>query len=121
MAGTRDRGPGAVRVSAGERELNVRENPDETAMTTIENTGDRPVQIGSHIHLSDTNAALAFDRGRAEGFRLDIPAGTSLRFEPGASRTVPIVALGGLGRVPGIRLPDAEAEPGEEPAEAGDR
>lgn len=109
MAGTRDRGPGAVRVSAGERELNVRENPDETAMTTIENTGDRPVQIGSHIHLPDTNAALAFDRGRAEGFRLDIPAGTSLRFEPGASRIVPIVALGGLRHVAGISLRGSEA------------
>lgn len=109
MAGTRDRGPGAVRVSPGEREVNVRENPDETATMTIENTGDRPVQIGSHIHLPDTNAALDFDRGRAEGFRLDIPAGTSLRFEPGASRTVPIVSLRGLKRVPGIRLPHAEA------------
>ncbi|WP_210603388.1 urease subunit beta [Brevibacterium oceani] len=109
MAGTRDRGPGAVRVSAGERELNVRENPDETATMTIENTGDRPVQIGSHIHLPDTNAALDFNRSRAEGFRLDIPAGTSLRFEPGASRTVHIVSLGGRRRVPGIRLPLAEA------------
>ncbi|WP_166974260.1 urease subunit beta [Brevibacterium atlanticum] len=109
MAGTRDRGPGSVRVSAGERELNVRENPDETATMTIENTGDRPVQIGSHIHLPDTNAALDFDRGRAQGFRLDIPAGTSLRFEPGASRTVPIISLRGHRRVPGIRLPLAEA------------
>ena len=109
MAGIRDRGPGAIRVSAGERELNVRENPDETATMMIENTGDRPVQIGSHIHLPDTNAALDFDRSQAEGFRLDIPAGTSLRFEPGASRTVPIVSLGGRRRVPGIRLPHAEA------------
>lgn len=109
MAGIRDCGPGAIRVSAGERELNVRENPDETATMTIENTGDRPVQIGSHIHLPDTNAALDFDRSQAEGFRLDIPAGTSLRFEPGASRTVPIVSLGGRRRVPGIRLPHAEA------------
>lgn len=109
MAGIRDRGPGAIRVSAGGRELSVRENPDETATMTIENTGDRPVQIGSHIHLPDTNAALDFDRSHAEGFRLDIPAGTSLRFEPGASRTVPIVSLGGRRRVPGIRLPHAEA------------
>ena len=72
-------------------------------------SGDRPVQIGSHIHLPDTNAALDFDRSQAEGFRLDIPAGTSQRFEPGASRTVPIVSLGGRRRVPGIRLPHAEA------------
>ncbi|MCD1286558.1 MULTISPECIES: urease subunit beta [unclassified Brevibacterium] len=109
MAGIRNRGPGAVRVKSGERELNVRSEPDETATMTMENTGDRPIQIGSHIHLPETNPALAFDRGRAEGFRLDIPAGTSLRFEPGASRTVPIVALGGLRRVPGISLSDAEA------------
>ena len=98
-----------MRVSAGERELNVRADPAETATLTVENTGDRPVQIGSHIHLPDTNPALAFNRSRAEGFRLDIPAGTSLRFEPGASRTVPIVALGGRRLVPGIGLPDAAA------------
>lgn len=109
MAGTRDRGPGAVRVKPGERVLNVRSHPDETATMTMENTGDRPIQIGSHIHLPDTNAALAFDRGAAQGFRLDIPAGTSLRFEPGASRTVEIVALGGLKRVPGIQISPVSA------------
>ncbi|MFP3395232.1 urease subunit beta [Brevibacterium sp. H602] len=109
MAGTRDRGPGAVRVRPGERELNVRSNPDDTTTLTMENTGDRPIQIGSHVHLPDTNPALAFDRDRAAGFRLDIPAGTSLRFEPGASRTVPIVALGGLRHVAGISLRGSEA------------
>jgi len=70
----------------------------------IVNTGDRPVQIGSHIHLAEVNTALSFDREQAAGFRLDIPSGTSRRFEPGASREVDIVALGGRGLVPGIQV-----------------
>jgi urease beta subunit len=70
----------------------------------LENTGDRPVQIGSHLHLLDANAQLRFDREAARGFRLDIPAGTSLRFEPGASRRLPLVRLGGARRVPGIQV-----------------
>lgn len=75
------------------------------------NTGDRPVQIGSHIHLADVNAALDFDRDAAAGFRLDIPSGTSRRFEPGASREVDIVALQGARRVPGIQVrPEAGSD-----------
>jgi urease beta subunit len=67
------------------------------------NTGDRPIQVGSHFHFAQVNDALSFDRGSAEGFRLDMPAGTSARFEPGAERDVTLVALGGARRVPGLR------------------
>jgi urease subunit beta len=62
---------------------------------TVANTGDRPVQIGSHYHFAETNAALRFDRQAARGFRLNIPAGTAVRFEPGQEREVELVALGG--------------------------
>lgn len=72
------------------------------------NTGDRPVQIGSHIHLPDVNSALDFDRMATVGFRLDIPSGTSRRFEPGASQEVAIVMLGGARLVPGIQLSSVE-------------
>ena len=74
------------------------------------NTGDRPIQIGSHLHLPDANAGLVFDRARARGFRLDIPSGTSQRFEPGASRELDAVTLRGLRRVPGIQLKTAGEE-----------
>jgi urease subunit beta len=67
------------------------------------NTGDRPVQVGSHFHFSAVNAALEFDRAAAVGFRLDIPAGTSMRFEPGLARDVPLVALAGARVVPGLQ------------------
>lgn len=97
-------GPGAVRVASGVLVLNAERGPDQRRSLVIVNTGDRPIQIGSHIHLAEVNAALDFDRAAAEGFRLDIPAGTSRRFEPGASRTVEIVSLGGLRRVPGIQI-----------------
>lgn len=69
----------------------------------VENTGDRPVQVGSHYHLAAANPALAFDRDAAWGHRLDIPAGTSVRFEPGLSRTVSLVPLAGARTVPGLR------------------
>ena len=68
------------------------------------NVGDRPVQVGSHFHFADVNPGLEFDRDAAAGFRLDIPAGTSVRFEPGLEREVPLVALGGHARVPGLQL-----------------
>ena len=97
-------GPGAVRVAAGVLELNADRTADQRRRIVIVNTGDRPVQIGSHIHLPDVNEALQFDRDRAAGFRLDIPSGTSRRFEPGASREVDIVTLGGLGLVPGLQV-----------------
>ena len=69
----------------------------------IVNTGDRPVQVGSHVHFAQTNPALAFDRAAADGFRLDIPAGTSVRFEPGISLDVDLVELAGRRVVPGLR------------------
>ena len=97
-------GPGAVRCGDGTLRLNADRSPDERGRLVIVNTGDRPVQIGSHLHLPDANAALDFDRAAAEGFRLDIPAGTSRRFEPGASREVAVVALRGRRVVPGLQI-----------------
>jgi urease subunit beta len=70
---------------------------------TVVNTGDRPVQVGSHFHFAETNPALAFDRAVARGFRLDIAAGTSVRFEPGIEREVGLVAFGGERVVAGFR------------------
>lgn len=107
MAGSSTSGPGAVRVAEGTLTLNADRGADERSRIVILNTGDRPVQIGSHIHLPDVNIALEFDRAAAEGFRLDIPSGTSRRFEPGASREVEIVALGGRGLVPGLQVREA--------------
>jgi urease subunit beta len=91
--------PGEIKVAAGELELN-----GGRAVVNIEvvNTGDRPIQVGSHYHFFETNEALAFDRRQAYGFRLDIAAGTAVRFEPGQSRTVTLVALGGLRKVYGL-------------------
>ncbi|TCO34186.1 urease subunit beta [Kribbella steppae] len=97
-------GPGAVRVAPGTIRLNADRTADERQTLVIVNTGDRPVQIGSHLHLPDANTALSFDRAAAHGFRLDIPSGTSQRFEPGASREVELVALKGNRRVPGIQV-----------------
>jgi urease subunit gamma/beta len=99
-------GPGAVRVGEGVLEINADRGPDERATLVVVNTGDRPVQIGSHLHLPDANAALEFDREAARGFRLDIPSGTSRRFEPGASREVAIVGLRGRRVVPGLQVRD---------------
>ena len=75
------------------------------ATTTVEvvNTGDRPVQVGSHYHFAETNHALSFDRDAARGFRLAVPAGTSVRFEPGIEQTVTLVAIGGHRIVAGLR------------------
>ena len=97
-------GPGAIRCAPGTHTLNADRTAEERRTVVITNTGDRPVQIGSHIHLPLVNAALSFDREAAEGFRLDVPSGTSQRFEPGASRTVEIVALRGSRVVPGIQV-----------------
>lgn len=99
-------GPGAIRVRPGIVEINATRAPDERMSLVVVNTGDRPVQIGSHLHLPDANTALRFDRDRAHGFRLDIPSGTSVRFEPGVSRTVELVTLRGRRRVPGIQITD---------------
>ena len=84
--------PGEVLVAPGEIELNAGR---ETAALAVTNRGDRPIQVGSHYPFAETNRALVFDRGRAYGMRLDIPAGTAVRFEPGERKTVPLVALAG--------------------------
>ena len=83
--------------------LNADRTADERLELVIVNTGDRPVQIGSHLHLPDANTALDFDRDAAEGFRLDIPSGTSQRFEPGASREVPSWRCAGAAWCPASR------------------
>jgi len=74
-----------------------------TCEVSVANTGDRPIQVGSHYHFFETNPALAFDRERTRGFRLNIPAGTAVRFEPGQTRTVELVAYAGERRVYGFR------------------
>ena len=84
--------PGEILPSPGQIELNAGR---PTLRLKVANTGDRPVQVGSHYHFAETNAALAFDRARARGFRLNIPAGTAVRFEPGQERTIELVAFGG--------------------------
>ena len=84
--------PGELFVQSGDVELNVGRT---TIVLAVANTGDRPIQVGSHYHFAETNSALAFDRAAARGFRLNIPAGTAVRFEPGQSRTVELVALAG--------------------------
>ena len=84
--------PGELFVEDGEVELN---RGRATISLSVANTGDRPVQVGSHYHFAETNAALAFDRAAARGFRLNIAAGTAVRFEPGQARRVELVALGG--------------------------
>jgi urease subunit beta len=96
--------PGEIRVAEGELELNAGR---ERLTLRVVNTGDRPVQVGSHVHFAQSNPALAFERERARGYRLDVPAGTSVRFEPGAERDVELVALAGRRRVPGLRLEGA--------------
>lgn len=92
--------PGEIIAQAGEIELNAGR---ETIEIEVANTADRPIQVGSHYHFYETNAGLAFDRDKARGFRLDIPAGTAVRFEPGQSRTVTLVALAGTRTVFGFR------------------
>jgi urease beta subunit len=93
--------PGELRTAPGAIELNAGR---ETIELEVLNSGDRPIQVGSHFHVADVNGSLELDRDKAHGFRFDIPAGTSLRFEPGASRTVTLVALGGLRIVPGLQV-----------------
>jgi len=84
--------PGELLPAQGDIELNAGR---PTIKLKVANTGDRPIQIGSHYHFAETNAALEFDRLAARGFRLNIPAGTAVRFEPGQARTIELVALGG--------------------------
>jgi urease subunit beta len=92
--------PGEVLPAAGSLTLNAGR---PTSRVTVENTGDRPVQVGSHYHLAEANPALAFDRAAVRGFRLDIAAGTSVRFEPGVTVDVDLVAYGGDRMVWGFR------------------
>ena len=91
--------PGEFFTASGEIEINAGR---PTVTLSVANTGDRPIQVGSHYHFYETNMALAFDRERARGYRLDIPAGTATRFEPGQSREVRLVAYAGARRVVGF-------------------
>jgi urease subunit beta len=98
--------PGEVRTQPGEIELNAGR---KTVTVTVINSGDRPVQVGSHYHFFETNEALKFDRDSAYGYRLNIPSGTAVRFEPGQNSRVELVELGGgrtvygfLGKVMGV-------------------
>ncbi|MBO3741077.1 urease subunit beta [Actinoplanes flavus] len=106
-------GEGAIEINAGR----------PTVTLTVRNTGDRPVQVGSHFHFAESNAALEFDRAAAWGHRLAVPAGTSVRFEPGIPRDVTLVALAGERIVPGLRglaggpLDRAPAVPGPDPTD----
>ena len=84
--------PGEIRTQPGEIEINAGR---KTVSITVANTGDRPIQVGSHYHFYETNDALRFDRQRAYGYRLNIPAGTAVRFEPGQERAVELVELAG--------------------------
>jgi len=84
--------PGEIQVAAGDIELN---SGRATVSVSVANHGDRPVQVGSHYHFYEVNEALVFERGPTLGFRLDIPAGTAVRFEPGQARTVQLVAYAG--------------------------
>ena len=92
--------PGEMQVQPGDIELNAGR---PTLTLEVANTGDRPIQVGSHYHFFETNEALNFDRAAARGMRLNIAAGTAVRFEPGQTRTVELVAYAGEGRVYGFQ------------------
>src|SRR5437867_10862943 len=92
--------PGEMFIKQGEITLNAGRKP---VTLTVSNTGDRPIQVGSHYHFFETNPALKFDRKKARGMRLNIPAGTAVRFEPGQTREVTLVALTGKRTVYGFR------------------
>jgi urease subunit beta len=92
--------PGELITDPGEHALNT-DRP--TCMLLVKNTGDRPIQVGSHYHFAETNAALGFDREAARGMRLNIASGTAVRFEPGQERTVTLVAISGSRRIFGFR------------------
>jgi urease subunit beta len=92
--------PGEILARDGEIELNAGQ---PVTVLEVANTGDRPVQVGSHYHFAETNPGLAFDRARARGLRLDIPAGTAVRFEPGQTRTVALIPFTGKRAVYGFR------------------
>ena len=100
---------GMIELSAGRARVTL----------IVENAGDRPVQVGSHYHFAAANPALSFDRRAARGYRLDIPAGTSVRFEPGVSREVSLVALAGARVIPGLRPDSAGQLDGPADGQAG--
>lgn len=91
--------PGEIITADGEIELNAGR---DTVMLSVANTGDRPIQVGSHYHFYETNSALEFEREASKGFRLNIPAGTAVRFEPGQTREVELVAYAGDRQVYGF-------------------
>ena len=93
--------PGEIITPEGVPDIGINEGLAKIVLP-VSNTGDRPVQVGSHFHFAETNASLSFDRGAARGFRLDIPAGTAVRFEPGDTREVPLVAFAGTRHVHGL-------------------
>lgn len=92
--------PGEIITADGDLEINAGR---EAIRLLIANSGDRPIQVGSHYHFYETNPALKFDRDKARGYRLDIPAGTAVRFEPGQQREVQLVPFAGLRRIYGFR------------------
>jgi urease beta subunit len=92
--------PGEIISAAGDIEINAGR---QVITLSVANTGDRPIQVGSHYHFAETNGALKFDRAQARGFRLDIAAGTAVRFEPGQTREVTLVAFAGRRRVLGFQ------------------
>lgn len=105
--------PGEMLCADGEIELNAGR---ETCSLAVTNTGDRPIQVGSHYHFAEVNPALELDREAARGFRLDIPAGTAVRFEPGQRRSVQLVAYAGARRVYGFHgavMGALDQEPGQ--------
>jgi len=96
---TRPMIPGEIETAEGDLPLNVGR---QAVVLMVANTGDRPIQVGSHFHFAETNGALDFDRGAARGRRLDIPAGTAVRFEPGQTRDVRLIPYGGARRIFGF-------------------
>jgi len=92
--------PGEIIPAEGDIELN---SGRRTVSLTVANTGDRPIQVGSHYHFAETNPALSFNREQAHGFRLDIPAGTAVRFEPGQARQVQLIEIAGNREIYGFR------------------
>lgn len=108
--------PGEYRLEAGELEINAGRS---TVRLAVRNTGDRPIQVGSHFHFFEVNRSLDFDRAEAYGMRLNIAAGTAVRFEPGDEREVELVALGGTREVMGLNgLVDGALDSAERRAEA---
>ncbi|KZL22126.1 Urease subunit beta 1 [Pseudovibrio axinellae] len=97
--------PGEIIVTAGQLTLN---EGRESISMTVANTGDRPVQVGSHYHFAEVNRALDFDRAKAQGMRLDIAPGTAVRFEPGQTRQVALISFGGTQQIKGFQINQVE-------------